>query len=264
MAHCSSWGHTESDTTQGLSNSNNKEWTGSPTGTWKVALFPLHRDAAVFLVWILKEEAHPNLRRNEELAVTALEVKAVGGISRPLTYWVKHPGHGNTRTAGADCKEHAKCPRGVARYSQLWLWRNSLAMTATGNWYGETSYSSTCRNCSVAVMSNSLQPHELHHSSLPCLSLFPRACSNTCPLSWWCHPTISSSAATFSSCPSSFPVSGSFPMTQFFASGDQSIGDSASATVLPMMNDWNDSGLISISNDWFDLLAFEGTLKNLL
>ena len=61
MARCSSWGHTESDTTQGLSNSNNKEWTGSPTGTWKVALFPLHRDAAVFLVWILNEEAHPNL-----------------------------------------------------------------------------------------------------------------------------------------------------------------------------------------------------------
>ena len=53
-------------------------------------------------------------------------------------------------------------------------------------------------------------------------------------------------------------------MTQFFASGDQSIGDSASASVLPMMNDWNDSGLISISDDWFDLLAFEGTLKNLL
>ena len=59
---------------------------------------------------------------------TALEVKAVGGISRPLTYWVKHPGHGNTRTAGADYKGRAKCPRGIARCSQLWLWRNSLAI----------------------------------------------------------------------------------------------------------------------------------------
>ena len=65
-----SWGH-KSDTTQGLSNSNNKEWRVSPTRTWKVALFLLHLDAAVFLVWILKEETHPNLRRNEELAVTA-------------------------------------------------------------------------------------------------------------------------------------------------------------------------------------------------
>ena len=83
-------------------------------------------------------------------------------------------------------------------------------------------------------MSDSLWPHELQHTRLPCPSLSPRVCSNACPLSWWCHPTISSSVAPFSSCLQSFPASGSFPMSQFFASGGQSIGTSASASVLPV------------------------------
>ena len=83
-------------------------------------------------------------------------------------------------------------------------------------------------------MYSSLQPHGLQHTRLPCPSLSPGVYSNSCHLSWWCHPTISSSVVPFSSRPQSFPASGSFPMSQFFTSGGQSIGASASASVLPM------------------------------
>ena len=83
-------------------------------------------------------------------------------------------------------------------------------------------------------MSDSLQPHRLKHARLPCPSPTPGACSNSCPSSWWCHPTISSSVIPFSSCLQSFPALGSFPMSQFFPSGGQSIGVSASALVLPI------------------------------
>ena len=81
-------------------------------------------------------------------------------------------------------------------------------------------------------MSTSLQPHGLQHARLPCPLLSPGVCSNSCPLSWWCHPIISSSVTPFSSCPESFRGSGSFLMCCLFASGDQSIG--ASAWVLPI------------------------------
>ena len=87
---------------------------------------------------------------------------------------------------------------------------------------------------SLSVMSDSLWPHGLHHARLPCPSPTPGACSNSCPLSQWCHPTISSSVIPLSSCLQSFPASWSFPMSQFFPSGGQSIGASASASVLPM------------------------------
>ena len=88
-----------------------------------------------------------------------------------------------------------------------------------------------------SVMSNSLLPHGLQHARLPCPSPTPRACSNLYPLSWWWHPTISSSVVPI--LPSSFPASESFPMNQFFASGGQRIGVSASASVLPMnIQDW--------------------------
>ena len=87
---------------------------------------------------------------------------------------------------------------------------------------------------SCSVMSDSLWPHELQHARPPCPSPTPRVYPNSCPLRWWCHPPISSSVIPFSSCPQSFPASGSFPMSQFFASGGQSIGVSASASVLPM------------------------------
>ena len=84
-------------------------------------------------------------------------------------------------------------------------------------------------------MSNSLQPCGQQHSRLPCPSPSPKVCSNSYPLSQWCHPNISSSVSCpFFSCPQSFPASGSFTMSQFFALGGQSIGASASASVLPM------------------------------
>ena len=96
-------------------------------------------------------------------------------------------------------------------------------------------------------MSDSLQAHGLQHPRLPCPSPSPRACSNSCPLSRWCYPTISPSVVPFFSCSQSFPESGSFPMSQLFVSGDQSIEDSVSALVLPMnIQDWFPLGLTSL------------------
>ena len=92
---------------------------------------------------------------------------------------------------------------------------------------------------SRSVTSNSLQPHGLQHARPPCPSPTPRVSSNPCPLSLWCHPTISSSVVPFSSYLQSFPPSWSFKMSPFFTSGGQSIGVSASASVLPMnTQDW--------------------------
>ena len=103
-------------------------------------------------------------------------------------------------------------------------------------------------------MSNSLRPHGLQHTRLPCPSPTPGACSNSCPFSRWCHLTITSFVVLFSSCLQSFPASGSFAMSQFFASSGQSTGASS--------NEY--SGLISFSIDWLDLLAVQETLKSLL
>ena len=109
-------------------------------------------------------------------------------------------------------------------------------------------------------MSNSLQPHGLQHARLLCPSLSPRACSNSCPLSWWCCLTISSSAAPFSSCLQSFPASGFFPNELTLRirwpkcwSFNFSISPSSEY-----------SGLISFRTDWFDLFAIQGSLKSLL
>ena len=110
---------------------------------------------------------------------------------------------------------------------------------------------------SHSVVSDSLLPHGLHHARLPCPSPTPGACWNSCALSQWCHPTISSSIVPSASCLQSFPALGSFPVSQFFASDGQSIGVLASASVLHI-------GLISFRIDWFDLLAVQGTLKCLL
>ena len=92
---------------------------------------------------------------------------------------------------------------------------------------------------SRSVMSDSLQPHESQHARPPCPSPSPRVHSESCPLSWWCHPAISSSVIPFTSYPQSLPASESFPMSQLFAWGGQSIGVSAFASVLPMnTQDW--------------------------
>ena len=112
---------------------------------------------------------------------------------------------------------------------------------------------------SHSVVSNSLRFQGLQHTRLACPSPSPRACSRSCPLSQWCHPTISSSVVPFS-CLQSFPASGSFPRSQFFVSGGQSIGASALASVILMnIQDW-----FSFRIAWFDLLAVQGTLKSLL
>ena len=96
---------------------------------------------------------------------------------------------------------------------------------------------------SCSVMSNSLWPHELQHARPPCLSPIPRVYSNSCPLSRWCHPTISLSVVPFSSRLQSFPAWGSFLVSQFFTSGGQCIGVSASVSVLPMnIQDWSPLG----------------------
>ena len=101
-------------------------------------------------------------------------------------------------------------------------------------------------------MSDSLQPHGLQHTRPPCPSPTPRAYSNSCPLRWWCHPTISSSVVPCSSCLQSLIGSGSFAMSQLFASGGQSIGVSASASVLPMnIQDWFPLGWTG----WISLLS---------
>ena len=97
---------------------------------------------------------------------------------------------------------------------------------------------------SVAQSCQTLQPHGLQHARLPCPSPTPRVYSSSCPLTWWCHPTISSSVVPFSGCLWSFPASGSFQMNQFFESGGQSIGVSASASVPPMdIQNWFPLGL---------------------
>ena len=114
---------------------------------------------------------------------------------------------------------------------------------------------------SRSVVSNSLQPHEPQYARPPCPSPTPRVRPNPCRLSWWYHPTISFSVILFSSCPQSFPASGSFQMSQLFASGGQSIGDSASASVLPLnIQDWFLLGWTGLDLD----LALQETLKNLL
>ena len=105
---------------------------------------------------------------------------------------------------------------------------------------------------SHSVVSDSLRRHGLQDARLPCPSPTSRACSNSYPSSWWCHPIISSSIVPFSSWLQSFPASGSFPMSQFFASGSQSIGVSASASVLLVnIQDWSPSewtGWISLQS----------------
>ena len=111
-----------------------------------------------------------------------------------------------------------------------------------------------------SIVSDSLRPHELQHARPSCPSPTPGVYSNSCPLSRWCHLTISSSVVPFSSCPQPFPTSGSFQIGQLFASGGQNIG-SFSFNISPSNEH---PGLISFRMDWLDLLAIQGTLNSLL
>ena len=114
----------------------------------------------------------------------------------------------------------------------LFIIKTPRKLSVRGNFIYLKSLSSVQFSCSV--VSDSLLPHGLQYAKLPCPSPTPGACSNSCPSSHWCHPTISSPVIPFSSCLQYFPASGSFPMSQSLASGGQSIGASASASVLPM------------------------------
>ena len=119
------------------------------------------------------------------------------------------------------------------------------------------SSSQSVSQFSRSVVSDSLRHHGLQHARPPCPSPTPRVYSNSYPLNRWLHPTISSSIVPFSSCPQSFPASGSFPKSQFFASGGLSIGASASSSVLPMnIQDWFLLGWTG----WFSL-HFKGLLR---
>ena len=129
-------------------------------------------------------------------------------------------------------------PWSLPQATLLWITVKEMETRRQVEWHGDCSpwgitHYLYFSQFSCSVMSHSLQPHGLQHARLPCPSPTPRACPNSCPLNWWCHPTISSSVIPFSSCLQSFPASGSFPMSQLFASGDQSFGASASASALP-------------------------------
>ena len=131
---------------------------------------------------------------------------------------------------------------------EVWDWYIFLRNWIFKNMYRKISSVQFSRS----VVSNSLWPHGLQHPRIPCLTPTPRAYSNSCPLSWWCHPTISSSVVPFSLLLQSFPASGYFQMSQLFTSGGQSIGVSASASVLPKnIQDWFPlgwTGLISLQS----------------
>ena len=121
------------------------------------------------------------------------------------------------------------------------VWDHFSSRTSIGIEYPQNLISSVQFNRSV--MSDSLRPHELQYTRPPCPSPTPGVYSNSCPLSLWCHPIISSSVIPFSSCLQSFPTSGSFQMSQLFISGDQNIGVSASTSVLPVnTQDWSPLG----------------------
>ena len=120
---------------------------------------------------------------------------------------------------------------------------------------------------SHSVVSNSLQPHKMQHARLPCPSPSPRACSNSCLLSRWCHPTISSSVVPFSCCLQSFPASRSFPMIQLFPPGSQNTRASDSASVLPMnIQDWfplGSTSLISLQSKGLSRVFSNTKFKNI-
>ena len=107
----------------------------------------------------------------------------------------------------------------------------AISLSRRSSWPRDGTHISSVQ-FSCSVVSHSLRPHEPQHTRPPCSSPTPRVHPNPCPLSWWCHPTISSSVVPFASCPQSFPASGSFQMSQLFSSGGQSIGVSASTSVL--------------------------------
>ena len=136
-------------------------------------------------------------------------------------------------------------------------------MRPTRDWSSKYANSSSVQ-FSRSVIYDSLRPHGLQHTRPPCPSPTPRVCSNSSPLSRWCHPTTSHSVIPLS-CPQSFPTSGSFQVSQLFASGGQSIGVSASTSVLPMnTQDWSPlgwTGWISLQSKGFSRVFSKTTVQ---
>ena len=143
---------------------------------------------------------------------------------------------------------------------------NDLGLKWHWELHAEESLSSV--QFSRSVVSDSLRPHEPQHPRPPCPSPTPGVHPNPCPLSQWCHPTISSPVVPFSSCPQSFPASGSFQISQLFASGGQSTGVSASTSVLPMnIQDWSPlgwTGWISLQSKGLSRVFSNTTMSSLL
>ena len=133
----------------------------------------------------------------------------------------------------------------------VWSW---IMAVGWSYWWWLSSVQFSC-----SVVSDSLRAHKSQHDRPLCPSPTPGVYPNSCPLSPWCHPPISSSVIPFPSCPQSFPVSGSFQMSQLFESGGQSIG--FSFNISPSSEH---PGQISFRKDWLDLLAVQGTLKSLV
>ena len=153
-------------------------------------------------------------------------------------------------------------------YIKILTW-NQPKVPKIGNWLNilirlyRGTFSSV--QFSWSVVSDYWRPHELQHSRPPCPSQTPGVYSNSCPSSQWCHPAISSSVIPFSSCPQSLPASGSFPMSQLFAWGGQSIGVSASTSVLPMnTQDWSLgwTGWISLQSKGLSRVSQVGLRKH--
>ena len=142
----------------------------------------------------------------------------------------------------------------------IFVWKSAFLQNSCQSFYGLGWLSSV-----QSVVSDSLRPHEPQHTRPPCPSPTPRVYPNSCPLSRWCHPTISSSVIPFSSCPQSLPASGAFLMSQFFTWGGQSIGVSASTSVLPMnTQDWSPlgwTGWMSLQSKRLSRVFFNTTVE---
>ena len=175
-----------------------------------------------------------------------------------MTLWMNSPGQ-NSRMGSLSFLQGIFPTRDQAQVSSIaggfftnWATREALCLKEKSKY--KMTQANKLVQFSHSVLSNSLRPHGLQHTRLPCSSPTPAAYSNWCPLCQWCHPTISSSVVPFSSCLQSFPASESFPISQFFASGGQSTGVSASASVLSKnIQDWFPLGLTG----WISLLSKE-------
>ena len=166
------------------------------------------------------------------------------GISAPGAFIM------DTGEAALDSPVHSLCchPGGTRNDAKTWTLLSS------------DQFSSVAQSCLTLC-----DPMDCSTARLPCLSPTPGAYSNSCPLSWWCHPTISSSVVPFSSCPQSFPASGSFQVSQLFTQGGQSIEVSASTSVLPMnIQDWFPlgwTGWISLQSKGFSRVFSNTTVQ---